>query len=149
MCMADLKYPSLFQNPIFTMAAAPTKDLVTTVRDNVLFLTASRRDAIVNNGWDRFAEFQGFNYDRIQTWVRESNHLPASRGGYYFGSVAMENLQDLAYWVNQMVLRGHTLVCDGFDDAMMRQFMDDAKIHYAKSKQDSNAQTPSKFKYDE
>ena len=48
-----------------------------------------------------------------------------------------------------MILRGHTLVCDGFDSAMMRQSMDDAKIHYAESKQDSDAQTPSKSKYDE
>ena len=32
---------------------------------------------------------------------------------------------------------------------MMRQLMDDAEIHYAKSKQDSDAQTPSKFNYDE
>ena len=48
-----------------------------------------------------------------------------------------------------MLLRGHTLVCDGFDNAIMRQSMDDAKIHYAKSKQDSNAQNPFTFKSDE
>ena len=48
-----------------------------------------------------------------------------------------------------MLLLGHTLVCDGFDSAMMRQLMDDADIHYEKSKWDSDAQTPSKFKYDE
>ena len=61
----------------------------------------------------------------------------------------MAKLQGLAYWANQMLLRGHTLVCDGFDAAMMRQFMDDAKIHHAESKQDRDAQTPSKFMYDE
>ena len=72
-----------------------------------------------------------------------------SRGGCYFGSVAMAKLQGLAYWANKMLLRGHTLVCDGFDYAMMQQSMDDAEIHYAKSKLDSDAQTPSKFKYDE
>ena len=48
-----------------------------------------------------------------------------------------------------MLLHGHTLVSNGFDSAMVRQLMDDAKIHYAKSKQDSDSQTPSKFKYDE
>ena len=48
-----------------------------------------------------------------------------------------------------MLLRRHTLVCGGFDSEMMQKLMDDAKIHYAKSKQDSDAQTPSKFKYDE
>ena len=32
---------------------------------------------------------------------------------------------------------------------MMRQSMNDAEIQYAESKRDSNAQTPSKFKYDE
>ena len=32
---------------------------------------------------------------------------------------------------------------------MMRQYMDDAEIPYTKSKRDSDAQTPSKFKYDE
>ena len=61
----------------------------------------------------------------------------------------MAKLQGLAYRENQMLLRGHTLVCDGFDYAMMRQSMDDAEIHYAESKRDSDAQTPSKFKYDE
>ena len=30
----------------------------------------------------------------------------------------------------------------------MRQLMDDAMIHYAKSKRDIDAQTPSKFNYD-
>ena len=61
----------------------------------------------------------------------------------------MAKLQGLAYWENQMLLHGHNLVCDGFDSAMIRQSMDDAKIHYAKSKRDSDAQTPSKFKYNE
>ena len=107
------------------MAAAPTNGLVTTVCDNVLSLTASQWDAIVNNGWARLADFQGFNRDRIQTWEREINRLPVSRGGCYFGSVAMAKLQGLAYWANQMLLCGHTLVCDGFDAAMMRQSMDD------------------------
>ena len=131
------------------MAVAPTNYLVTTICDNVLSLTASQRDEIVKNGWARLADFQGFNYGRIQTWARESNRLPASNSGCYFGSVAMAKLQGLVYWANQMLLRGHTLVCDGFDSAMMRQSMDDAEIHYAKSKRDSNAQNPSKFKYDE
>ena len=61
----------------------------------------------------------------------------------------MAKLQGLAYWENQMILRGHTLVCDGFDDVMMRQLIDDADIHYAKSKKDKYDHTPSKFKYDE
>ena len=61
----------------------------------------------------------------------------------------MSNIQGLAYWENQMLLRGHTLVCDGFDSAMMRQSMNDAEMHYDESKRDSDAQTPSKFKYDE
>ena len=42
-----------------------------------------------------------------------------------------------------------TLVCNGFDAAIMRQSMDDAEIHQAESKRDSDAQTSSKFKYDE
>ena len=146
--MADLTYPSLFWYRIFTMAAAPLNDLVTTVCDNVLSLTASQRDSIVNKGWACLSDFQGFNYDRIQTWVRESNHLPASRGGWYIESVAMAKIQGLAYWENQMLLCGNTLVCNGFDAAMMRKLMGDAEILYVKSKQDSNAQTPSKFNYD-
>ena len=96
--MADLTYPSLFQNLIVTIAAAPPNDLVTTVCDNVISLTAIQRKAIVNNGWACLADFQGFKYNRIQTWARESNRLPASRGGCYFGSVAMAKLQGLAYW---------------------------------------------------
>ena len=143
MCMADLTYPSLVRNRIFTMDAAPPNDLVTTVCDNVLSLTVSQRDAIVNNRWACLADFQGFNYDRIQTWAGESKLLPAYRGICYFGSVVVAKLQGLAYWSNQMLLRGHTLVYDGFDAAMMRQSMDDAEIHYAKSKHDSDAQTPS------
>ena len=59
----------------------------------------------------------------------------------------MAKLQGLAYWANQMLLRGHTLVCGGFDSAMMQQLMDDAEIHYAESKRDSDAQTLYKFKY--
>ena len=116
-------------------------DLVTTVCDNVLSLTTSQR----NNGWARLADFQGFNYDEIQTWAREINRLPASRGGCYFGSVAMAKLQGLTYWANQMLLRGNTLVCDGFDSAMMWKSMDDAEIHYDESKRDSDAQTSYKF----
>ena len=68
--MANLTYPSLFQNIIVTMAAAPLNDLVTTVCYNVLSLTAILRDAIVNIRWARLSGFQGFNYDRIQTWAR-------------------------------------------------------------------------------
>ena len=140
MCMADLTYISLLWNRIVTMAAAPPNDLVTTVCDHVISLTSSQRDAIVNNGWACLADFQDFNYDRIHNWASESNHLPASCGGCYFESVAMAKLQGHAYC---------TLVCDGFDAAMMQQLMDDAEIHYAESKQDSDAQTPYKFKYDE
>ena len=147
--MADLTYPSLFPNRIVTMAAATPNDMVTNLCDNVLSLMSSQRDAIGHNGLARLSNFQGFNYDRIQTWARESNCLPASRGGCYFGSVAMAKLQGLAYWANNMLLHGHALVCDCFDSAMIRQLMDDSKIHYAKSKQDSGAQTPSKFKYTE
>ena len=147
--MVDLTYPSLFQNRIVTMATAPLTDLVTTICDNLISLMARKIDAIVNNGWACLAEFHGFRYNRIQNWARESNRLPASRGGCYLGSVAMAKLQGLAYWKNQILLRGNNLVCDGFDDAMMRQSTDDAKIHYAESKRDSDAQTPSKFKYDE
>ena len=112
------------------MATAPPNDLVTTIFDNVLSLTASQRDAIMNNAWAHLDDFQGFNYDRIQTWARESNRLPASRGGGYFGSAAMAKLQGLAYWANKMLLRGHTLFLDGFGSAMMRKSMNDAKIHY-------------------
>ena len=147
--MADLIYPSLFQNLIVTMAAAPVNNLVTIVCDNVLSLTASQRNAIVNNGWSRLADFQGFKYDRIQTWARESNCLPASSGECYFGSLAMGKLQGLVCWVNQMLLRGNTLVCGGFDSAMMQQSMDDSEIQYAESKRYSDDQTPSKCKYDE
>ena len=143
--MADLTYPFLFQNQIVTMAAAPPNDMITTVCDNVLSLTAIQRDAIVNNGWDHLAELQVFNYNRIHIWARKSNRLPASRGGCYFISVVVAKLQGLAYWENQMLLSGHTLVWDGFDAEMLRQSMDDAKIHYAESKQDSDAQTLSKF----
>ena len=50
------------------MVAAPPNDLVTNICDNVLSLKASQRDAIVNNGWARLADFQDFNYNRIQTW---------------------------------------------------------------------------------
>ena len=113
--MANLTYPSLFRNRIVTMATAPPNDLVTTIGDNVLSITASQMDAIVNNIWDRLADFQGFKYYKIQTWARESNRLPESCGGWYFGSVAMENLQGLTYWENNMLLRGNTLVCNGFD----------------------------------
>ena len=60
----------------------------------------------------------------------------------------MAKLQGLAYWANQMLLRGQILVCYGFDAAMMRQLMYDAEIRYAKAKQASDAQTPFKFKYD-
>ena len=140
MCMVNLTYTSLFRNRIVTMAAAPPKDLFTTVCDNVLSRIGIQRDVIVNNEWARLADFQGFRYYRIQTWARESNRLPASSGGCYFGSVAMEKLQVLAYWANQMLLRGHTLVWDGFDDEIMWKSMYDAETHYAKSKQDSNAQ---------
>ena len=143
--MADLTYPSLFRNRIVTIAASPPKDMVTTICDNVFSLKAIQRDAIVKKWWARLADFQDFKYDRIQTWARESNHLPASRGGCYFGSIAMAKLQGLAYWADRMLLCGHTLVCDGFDAAMMRKLMDDAKIHYAESKQDSDAQTLSKL----
>ena len=134
MSMADITYPSLFRNRIFTMDAVPPNDLVNNVYDNVLSLTAIQRGTIVNKGWARLADIQSFNFDRIQTWARESNRLPASRGRCYFGSVAMEKLQGLTYWENQMLLRGHTLVCNGFDAAMMRQLMDDSESHYAKSK---------------
>ena len=92
MCIADLTYPSLFRNRIVTMATAPHIDLVATVCDHVLSLTANQRDAIMNNGWACLADVQGFNYDRIQTWARESNCLPASSSGCYFGSVAMAKL---------------------------------------------------------
>ena len=85
MYIADLTYPPLFQNGIFTMAAAPPNDLVTTVCDNVISLEASQRDKIMDSKWARLADFQGFNYNRIQTWARESNPLPASCGGCYFG----------------------------------------------------------------
>ena len=61
----------------------------------------------------------------------------------------MEKFQGLAYWENHMLLRGHILGCNGFGSAMMRQSMDDADIHYAKSKRYSDAQILSKFKYDE
>ena len=47
-----------------------------------------------------------------------------------------------------MLLRGHILGCNDFGSAMMRQSMDDTKIHYSESKQDSDAPTHSKFKYD-
>ena len=113
------------------MDAVPPNDLVTTVCDNVLSLTAIQRDKIVNNGWYHLSELQGLIYDRIQTWEREINCLPSSRGGCYFGSVAMAKLQGLAYWANKMLLHGHTLVCDAFDAAMMRKLMDDSEIHYA------------------
>ena len=132
--MADLTYSSLFRNRIVNMATSPPNDLVTTVCENVLSLKARQRDSIVNNGWARLDDFQGFNYDKIQTWVRESNRLPASRGGCYFGSVAMVKLQGLAYWVNWMLLHGHTLVCGGFDSVMMRKSMNDTEIHYPESK---------------
>ena len=52
----------------------------------------------------------------------------------------MEKLQGITYWENQMLLRWHTLVYYGFDAVMMQQSMDDAEIHYAKSKRDSDAQ---------
>ena len=61
----------------------------------------------------------------------------------------MEKIQGLAYWENQILLGGHTLVCDGFESAMMRKLMDDAEIHYAESKRDSDGQNPSTFKYDQ
>ena len=61
MFMADLTYPSLFRNRIFTMPAAPPNNLVTTIHDNVLSLTASQRGAIVNNRWARLSDFRGFN----------------------------------------------------------------------------------------
>ena len=50
------------------MDAVPPNDLVTTVCDNVLSLTEIQRDKIVNNGWYHLSEFQGFIYNRIQTW---------------------------------------------------------------------------------
>ena len=75
--MSNLTYYFLFQNKIVTMAAAPPNNLVTTICDNVLSLTASQRDAIVNNGWAHLSDFQGFNFDRTQTWAMESNRLLA------------------------------------------------------------------------
>ena len=116
------------------MTVAPPNDLVTNVCDNVLSIMDSEMYAIVNNGWARLADFQGFNYNRIQTWARESNRLPVLRGGCYFVSVAIAKLQGLAYWENQMLLRGHTLVCNGFDSGMMWKLMNDAEIHYVESK---------------
>ena len=70
--MADLTYPSLFQNQIVTMTGAPPNDLVTTVSDNVISLTAIQRDEIVNNGWARLSGLQGFNYNRTQTWASKN-----------------------------------------------------------------------------
>ena len=55
--MADLTYPSLFQNRIVTMAAAPPNDLVTTLCDNVLSLMAIQRDAIMKNKWACLSDF--------------------------------------------------------------------------------------------
>ena len=131
------------------MAVAPNNYLVTTVCDKEIYLTASQRDAIVNNMWACLDDFQGFKYYRIQTWARESNHLPASRVGCYFGSVAMAKLQGIAYWEIQMLLHEQTHVCDGFDAAMLQQWMDNAEIHYTESKQDIDAQKPTIFNYDE
>ena len=80
------------------MAAAPPNDLVTPICDNVLSLTSSQRDGIVKNGWASLADLQAFNYNRIRTWLTDSNRLPASCGGCYFGSSAMAKLQGLVYW---------------------------------------------------
>ena len=74
------------------MALEPPNNLIITVFDNVLYLTDIQRDAIVKNVLACLADFQGFNYDRIQTWARESNLLPESCGGCYFGSVEMAKL---------------------------------------------------------
>ena len=108
MCMADLTYHYMFQNRIVTMATSSPNDLVTTVCDNMISLTAIQRDEIMNNGWAWLADFQGFNCDRKHTWEMESNRLPASRDGCYFGSLAMEKLQGITYWVNQMLLHRNT-----------------------------------------
>ena len=63
--MSDLKYNYLLRNRKVSMVAAPPNDLVTTICDNVLSLTAIQRYAIVNNRWARLADFQGFNYNMI------------------------------------------------------------------------------------
>jgi hypothetical protein len=134
--------------PIVTMAAAPNTT-VRTLTTGVMRLTNNQAQAVEDNGWADLQDFQGFNYSRIRDWVSDSNKRPATRGGCNFGSVAASKVQGLNYWVNQSILRGHTLDTADFTQDVMRQAMEDVEIHYAESQRESDATMPSKFKYDD
>lgn len=130
-------------------AAVPPNQLILTLTAGVMGLTERQQNAITDNGWVVLEDFQGFKYDDIDDWISRVDRRPANRGGCTFGSVAASKLQALNFWINQELLKGHVIDNAQFDNALMRESMEDVRIARLEFKADSDAKKPTQFSYED
>mmetsp|Transcript_13011 Transcript_13011/g.15874 ORF Transcript_13011/g.15874 Transcript_13011/m.15874 type:complete len:99 (-) Transcript_13011:241-537(-) len=83
------------------------------------------------NGWTDLEEFRDFSFQEIKDWIGAIEKRTVARGGCNFGSVAMNKLQALNYWVDLCIFRGIPLDHNAFDNAIICEAMNDVKIAYA------------------
>ena len=105
-------------------------DLLKTIT-NVLVLSVKQREVSFDDGYDTISNIIHWKYDKIHEWK-----LTTTRGGDYFGERKTKCLQVLAWWANNLTLRGKHIVLANFDATMVTDCIDEAKLDYKDDQKD-------------
>jgi len=116
--------------------------------NNVLNLTGPQVNSLVGEGYSEATTLVNWTYKEIRNWCHAKSKIAVNRGGAIFGDRKTKCLLGLAWWVNDLTLRGLQVDITAFDDEMLTEAIDEAKLEYEEGKVESVLAKPEKFSHE-
>lgn len=114
---------------------------------HILGLMAQQAVAIVNNGWNTLADFEGYTADNIESWISSFSKVAVNRDRTLFPSMRACQLCAFNYWINTQILRDISLAPANFTAIALRGTLMDYQIYDKMRTSDPVVDKPDIFNY--
>jgi hypothetical protein len=116
--------------------------------NGILSLTVPQVNCLIGDGYTEATTLVNWTYKEIRDWCTAKSKIAVNRGGAIFGDRKAKCLLGMAWWVNDLTLRGLEVDITSFNDVMLTDSIDEAKLEYEEGKVESALAKPDKFSHD-
>ena len=150
---ADPAVPAVPPPPLWVARAAalglnPDETILYELMTNFYLFSEQQYECLKEQGgYGTLADLNQWQYKDIKDWCTAISARPATRGGRTFGDLKIKQLQGIAWWATDCILRDIPLDVDAFK-ANEEEYRANAAYSYLETEADDvDIDKPEKFKY--
>ena len=96
----------------------------------ILGFTSTQVRVLVDDGYDIQESVIYWEFTDIKEWCQIKSKIPASRGGVSYGDRKIKCLQELAWWVTYLTLRGKIIDPNNLKNDILADVIEESRINF-------------------